>query len=86
MADSTGTQAPTGCFCPVCGSAVDWLWVWRDPGDGDHARIFCRECAARAEYRALREEERLQYSEAAFHRWAGERLLRRVFGKEHSEA
>ena len=85
MSDSTSTQAPTGFFCPVCATTVDWLWVWRDP-EGDRARIFCRECAALPEYRSLREEERLQYSEAAFHQWAGERLLRRVFGKEHSEA
>ena len=69
----------------MCAAAVEWLWVWREP-EGDRIRIYCRECAAKPAYRGLREEERLQYSEEAFHRFAGGRLLRNVFVKEHAEA
>jgi hypothetical protein len=78
------TQLPTGFFCPVCGDTVEWLWVWREP-DAGRIRIYCRDCATKPEYRGLREEERLQYSEAAFARFAAERLLRHVFAKEHAE-
>ena len=86
MPDSTNTSVPTGFFCPVCAEGVDWLWVWRDPEDRDRIRVFCRDCASKPEYHALREEELLRYSEPAFGEFAGQRLLRKVFGKEHSGA
>lgn len=84
MSDSTSNQAPTGFYCPVCASSVERLWVWREP-DSDRVRIFCQECASLPDYRRLREEERLLYSEESFNWWAGQRTLSRVFGKEHSE-
>jgi hypothetical protein len=71
-----------GLFCPVCGTAVTWLWVWRGP-DSERVRLFGPECAGLPEYRSLREEERTRMDEVAFNAWTGQRMLRRVFRKEH---
>jgi hypothetical protein len=71
-----------GLFCPVCGTTVDWLWVWREP-DSERVRLFGPECGSLPEYRSLREEERTRMDEGSFNRWAGQRTLHRVFRKEH---
>jgi hypothetical protein len=76
------TPPTAGLFCPVCGTAVDVLWVWREP-NSERVRLFGPECANVPEYRALREEELTQMNEGRFNTWAAQRMLHRVFQKEH---
>lgn len=85
MSDSTRPLTGPRFACPVCLKGVVGLYVWRGP-QSERIRIFCGNCATLPPYRALREEECLLYAEEAFNRMAGERLLRRAFGKEHPEA
>lgn len=69
-------------FCPACGQEVAHLWVWQQPG-GDRARLFCEACASAEQYASLPIEERALLDLDGFNAWAGRRMLRHVFEKEH---
>ena len=83
---TTNGQPPAAdLYCPVCGAVRERIWVWQQTG-GDRARLFCDACAAKPEFAVLRSQERWFADAQSFQFWAGQRMLRHVFEKEHPVA
>ncbi len=74
-----------GFYCPVCGQQVDLIRVWQEAAS-DRIRIFCEACGGRPGYQALPPGEVAVFDREGFARFAGRRLLRNAYSKEHPDA